>query len=331
MTAAVQPIPQQAAAPRSLVARMAERYGADPAKFLETVKATAFRQRADRDGNTRTPTNEELFALLAIAERYGLDVFTRELFAYLDPKSGAIVPVVSVDGWVRIINAQPELRSIRFVYSEETGKHKGKTIHEWIECHIARSDRDDAMVIREYFAEVVREVNFATPWDTHPNRMHRHKALIQCARIAFGFAGIYDADEAARILEGVAGAPVAASAAAVDALNARVQGRSAPALEHAPAQGIPTTIEGKAERVTVDRDAARMDVDARVAESAAGDPPPKSGPTFAHVAERINAAKDADALAEARDLIRGVADEGHRADLETVAQFRADELAKAAK
>jgi recombination protein RecT len=120
---------------------------------------------------------------------------------------------------------------------------------------------------------------------------------------------------------------------AVDSINARVrpQQAAAPALEHAPAQGIPTTIEGKAERVTVDRDAARMDVDARVADSAAGDPPPKSGPTFAQVAEQINAAKDADALAIARDLIRGVGDDAQRADLETLARFRADEFAKAAK
>jgi hypothetical protein len=32
-----------------------------------------------------------------------------------------------------------------------------------------------------------------------PKRMLRHKALIQAARIAFGFSGIYDEDEATRI------------------------------------------------------------------------------------------------------------------------------------
>ena len=55
--------------------------------------------------------------------------------------------------------------------------------------------------MREFFDEVVRELDYKTPWDTHPNRMHRHKTLIQCARIAFGFAGIYDEDEAERIIE----------------------------------------------------------------------------------------------------------------------------------
>ena len=31
--------------------------------------------------------------------------------------------------------------------------------------------------------------------------MLRHKAMIQCARLAFGYAGIYDQDEAERIVE----------------------------------------------------------------------------------------------------------------------------------
>ncbi|EOJ4766922.1 recombinase RecT, partial [Escherichia coli] len=42
------------------------------------------------------------------------------------------------------------------------------------------------------------------PWQSHPKRMLRHKAMIQCARLAFGFAGIYDNDEAERIVENTA-------------------------------------------------------------------------------------------------------------------------------
>jgi hypothetical protein len=38
------------------------------------------------------------------------------------------------------------------------------------------------------------------PWNTHPKRMLRHKAMIQAARIAFSFAGIYDPDEGERVL-----------------------------------------------------------------------------------------------------------------------------------
>ncbi len=36
----------------------------------------------------------------------------------------------------------------------------------------------------------------------HPTRTLRHKTLIQCARLAFGFAGIFDQDEAERVIEG---------------------------------------------------------------------------------------------------------------------------------
>ena len=36
-------------------------------------------------------------------------------------------------------------------------------------------------------------------WQSHPRRMLRHKALVQCARVAFGLAGLYDPDEALRV------------------------------------------------------------------------------------------------------------------------------------
>jgi len=39
------------------------------------------------------------------------------------------------------------------------------------------------------------------PWKTHPHRMLRHKALIQCARVAFGYSGITEPDEAERIIQ----------------------------------------------------------------------------------------------------------------------------------
>ena len=41
-------------------------------------------------------------ALLIVADQYGLNPFTREIFAFDDKRAG-IVPVVSVDGWSRIL------------------------------------------------------------------------------------------------------------------------------------------------------------------------------------------------------------------------------------
>jgi phage recombination protein Bet len=162
-------------------------------ELVETLKNTAFKVK---DG---VVSDAQMTALMIVANQYNLNPWTREIFAY--PDKGAIVPVVSVDGWSRIVNDNDKLDGIEFRYSEETGEHKGKIIHQWIECVITRKDRSKPTVVREYFDEVCRSVNFPTPWDTHPKRMHRHKALIQCARVAFGFGGIYDTDEAERIFE----------------------------------------------------------------------------------------------------------------------------------
>jgi len=178
----------------SLVGKIAERYGVSADKLLPTLKQTAFRQKEGHE-----VSNEQMMALLIVSDQYMLNPFTKEIFAY--PDKGGIVPVVSVDGWNRIINSNPNMDGIEFIYSPETLVHKGKTCHVWIDCIIHRKDRSKPTIAREFFAEVVRNASFSTPWDTHPCRMHRHKAEIQCARIAFGFAGIYDQDEAERIME----------------------------------------------------------------------------------------------------------------------------------
>ena len=179
----------------SLTAKFAERFSIDESKVMEILKSTAFKQK----DNQPPASDEQMTALMIVADQYGLNPFTKEIYAY--PDKGGIVPVVGVDGWSRIMNSHPQMDGIEFRYSDETGIHKGKTVHTWIECIITRKDRSKPIVVREYFDEVVRTLNFATPWDTHPKRLHRHKTEIQCARVAFGFAGIYDEDEAQRIIE----------------------------------------------------------------------------------------------------------------------------------
>lgn len=81
-----------------LIQRFAERFSVDPNKLFDTLKATAFKQR---DGSA--PTNEQMMALLVVADQYGLNPFTKEIFAFPDKQAG-IIPVVGVDGWSRIIN-----------------------------------------------------------------------------------------------------------------------------------------------------------------------------------------------------------------------------------
>lgn len=184
---AVVPIQKQ-----SLVQKFAAKYSIEAPKMLDTLKATAFRQSGGNE-----ITNEQMAALLIVADQYGLNPFTREIYAF--PDKGGIVPVVGVDGWSRIINEHPQSDGFEFVESEETTTLAGKTVPKWMEVVIHRKDRAHPIRVREQFAEVVRES--MQPWKSHPTRMLRHKTLIQGARIAYGFTGIYDEDEAERIVE----------------------------------------------------------------------------------------------------------------------------------
>lgn len=184
-------VAQLPASPRAgLVTKFAGRFGVDADKMLATLKATAFKQSKDKSGNIPEVTNEQMMALLVVADQYNLNPFTREIYAFPDDKRGGIVPIVSVDGWIRIINEKPELDSIVFQYAPDDSEDA------WLACTIKRKDRGEPLEVREYLSECRRDTG---PWNSHPRRMLRHKALIQCARIAFGFAGIYDPDEAERI------------------------------------------------------------------------------------------------------------------------------------
>ena len=150
----------------------------------------------------------QMTALLIVAKQYHLNPFTREIYAFPD-KSGGIVPIVGVDGWCNMINSHAEYAGMEFKYSEEMVPLPDKETmfaHTWCECVLYRKDRDRPIIVREYMGETYKLAPVKNgfkkegAWQSHPNRMLRHKTLIQCARYAFGFTGIYDPDEAAQFL-----------------------------------------------------------------------------------------------------------------------------------
>lgn len=145
--------------------------------LLDTLKATAFKGQV---------TDAQMTALLVVANQYGLNPWTKEIYAFPDKNNG-IVPVVGVDGWSRIINEHPQFDGIEFEQDADS-----------CTCIIYRKDRAHAARVTEYMSECKRGTG---PWQSHPKRMLRHKAMIQCARIAFGYTGITDLDEAEQIVE----------------------------------------------------------------------------------------------------------------------------------
>jgi phage recombination protein Bet len=189
----------------SIYNKFAEKFNfLDEQKLIDTLKATSFKQK---DG---VVSDEQMTALLIVADQYGLNPFTKEIYAY--PDKNGIVPVVGIDGWSRIINQHPEMDGLEFVYSDEIiTPNAGKPCSTWIECVIYRKDRSRAVRVKEFLDETYRPPFTSSgnnpyvingPWQSHTKRLLRHKAMIQCSRIAFGFVGIYDQDEADRIIEG---------------------------------------------------------------------------------------------------------------------------------
>jgi phage recombination protein Bet len=160
----------------SALAVMAAKVNVDPAKLHQTLKATVFKGASD----------EELLALVVVANTYGLNPLLKELYAF-PAKGGGIVPVVSIDGWVSMVNNHPAMDGMEF---EEHRADDGKLLA--ITCRIWRNDRSKPISVTEHLSECRRNTE---PWKME-NRMLRHKALMQCARYAFGFSGITDEDEA---------------------------------------------------------------------------------------------------------------------------------------
>jgi len=146
-------------------------------ELIQTLKATAFKGQV---------SDAQMTALLIVAQQYGLSPWTKEIYAFPDKNNG-IVPVVGVDGWSRIINSHPQFDGIDFEQDSES-----------CTCIIYRKDRSHPIKVTEWMAECKRGTG---PWQSHPRRMLRHKAMIQCARLAFGYGGIYDQDEAERIVD----------------------------------------------------------------------------------------------------------------------------------
>lgn len=131
-------------------------------------------------------SGEQVAAFLMVAKEYNLNPITKEIYAFPD-KSGGIQPIVSVDGWLKIINSHPSFNGMEF---EDKLDDQRKIIS--ITCRMYRKDRDHPVVVTEYMDECARNTE---PWKKWPARMLRHKAAIQAARYAFGFSGIMEPDE----------------------------------------------------------------------------------------------------------------------------------------
>ena len=85
------------------------------AELYSVLKATAFKGEV---------SDAQLSALLIVANQYGLNPWTKEIYAFPDKKNG-IIPVVSVDGWARIINSHPAFDGMDFNFAHDMIQMEG--------------------------------------------------------------------------------------------------------------------------------------------------------------------------------------------------------------
>ena len=163
-----------AATKPKLIDALAMKYNMDPAKFYATIRATIMPANA---------TEEQTAALLMVAHQYDLNPILKQIYAF-PSKGGGITPIISIDGWCELINRQQAFDGMEFEdHLDQDGKVYATT------CSMFRKDRSRPTKITEYLAECQRNTD---PWRTSPNRMLRHRAMIQAARLTFGLSGAFD-------------------------------------------------------------------------------------------------------------------------------------------
>lgn len=164
----------------TMIELMADKHHLASASFVAAIRATVFKEGS----------NEQLFAFLMVAQKYELDPILKEIYAF-PTQGGGILPIVSIDGWYAIANKHAQFDGAEFA---ENFTEAGELYS--ITAKIYRKDRSRPTSVTEYLKECQRDT---APWKKWPVRMLRHKAFIQCARVAFSLSGVYDPDEAARI------------------------------------------------------------------------------------------------------------------------------------
>lgn len=137
-------------------------------------------------------TPEQFTTFMAIANEYQLNPLAKEIFAF-PAQGGGIQPIVSIDGWLKMINEHPQFNGMQIEFSDRLVEHHGKQVPEACTVRMWRKDRDKPVTITEYLEECARNTD---PWKQKPRRMLQHKAVIQAARYSFSFSGIMDQDEA---------------------------------------------------------------------------------------------------------------------------------------
>ena len=128
-----------------------------------------------------SPLNGDIYAVNSFDQSSKIEIEVEGEESHdMENQNSPITLALSIQGWMCLVNSHPQFNGISFQESET----QENRLPNWMECTIYRKDRHLPIKIREYMNEVNSMIG---AWITHPRRMLRHKCLIQCAKLAFGF------------------------------------------------------------------------------------------------------------------------------------------------
>lgn len=139
-----------------------------------------------------TASDAELAIVSSTCAKYNLNPLVKECAAFIS--GGKLQVVLMIDGWYKIVNRQPDFDGVEFE------DHLSNGVLTAITCKMYIKGRSRPVTVTEYLSECKQDKSDV--WKKYPARMLRHKAYIQCARMAFGISELIDNDEADRIRSG---------------------------------------------------------------------------------------------------------------------------------
>ncbi|WP_102830551.1 recombinase RecT [Bartonella bovis] len=161
----------------SIVEKVAQKYD---------LSEQEFRKKIIKNCINFNISKEDFEDFIYLADGYKLNPLRKEIYA-VPKRGGGIDAVVGIKGWYKLIRSHPNFNGIKLKKERD---NEGKLIA--YECSISLKNIKYPIEISEEMEECRRDTEH---WRKNPSRMLRHKAVIQCARLAFGFPDIYDEDE----------------------------------------------------------------------------------------------------------------------------------------
>lgn len=166
---------------------VASNVGATTEEVAEVIKGMIISSKNQHGAGA---TNAEMAIVTSVCAKYGLNPLVKECAAFVS--GGKLQMVVMIDGFYKVVNRQPDFDGVTF---EDKFDDKGDLIS--ITCNMHLKNRSHPVTVTEYLRECKDPKS--SVWTKWPGRMLRHKAYIQCARMAFGLTEMVDNDEVDRI------------------------------------------------------------------------------------------------------------------------------------